>query len=106
MKNVSINDIIPIDHVVSTAKAFIERAGRQLEFEDGIIVDIPEDVELRVASRAFIQEDIEDYTWGDHYQAKVIIGPCDEQGHCPEFGTLGIYFNEDGIMISEDRFKD
>ena len=103
MPRPSIERVIPVTHVMDVAHEFLESAGWQLEFDDGLC-QIPKDTELRVASRAYVIEDLDGYTWGDHYQAKVLIGPEGEGGTPPRYGTLGLYFDPTGRMISEDRW--
>ena len=103
MPRTSIDRIIPLAHVIATARQFLVEANWRLEF-DGVVCEIPTDVELRVASRAFVAEDIEG-TWGNHYLAKVLIGPESPSGHIVACGILTIYFDEQGRMLSEDRSR-
>ncbi len=87
--------------VLIIAHTFLEECGWKLELEENTLVSIPSNVNLVVATRAYIEEDVLGYTWGNHYQAKVLIEP--DEHFTGKYGTLGLYINLEGQLISEDH---
>jgi hypothetical protein len=89
------------ESVIDIATALLEGCEWSLELEANELVSIPKNANLVVASRAYIEEDIEGYTWGNHYQARVLIEPSNDG--VPKYGTLGLYINTDGKLITHDH---
>jgi hypothetical protein len=120
-----IDEVLPVAGVISQARDFLTECGWQLEVgwkvqvdEDGIeefpeldndeenFITIPEDVELRVRSRAFIKADTEDLFLDDHYEAVVLVGvkPVGDYDRA-KYAVLRMYFNLEGQFVSEDRYN-
>jgi hypothetical protein len=71
-----------------------------------IVTKILRDTEMQVAFRAYAVDDIPFFTFGNHYEAKVVIGPKEtEHGCIAKYGVVHLYFNKDGQMITEDRHR-
>ena len=93
-------ELISKEKVLEIAKAFLGSCNWVLEMDEEFI-SIPRDVNLVVATRSYIEEDIKGYTWGNHFQAKVLLEP--QENGVNKYGTLALYISLNGVLISEDR---
>ena len=94
--------LISVEKIIEIAQEYLKSCDWKLELEEGEIITVPASSKLVVASRAYIKEDLEGYTWGDHYQAKVLIEPAGEHNIC-KYGTLGLYIDLNERLISGDH---
>lgn len=94
-------ELLSKEKIIKAAKEFLDVCGWSLELEDNEIVAVPKDMNLVVATRTYVNEDLTGYTWGNHYQARVLLDP-DENG-IAKFGTLVLYLGLNGEIISEDH---
>ncbi|MCX7553109.1 hypothetical protein OS175_04405 [Marinicella sp. S1101] len=99
MSSFSPNDISK-DHVLSLARGILDDCHWRLEINSEII-NIDPRAHMWVATRAAIREDCAGYTWGDHYQAKVVIG-APEPSSIPD-ATIGLYISIDKKVITFDH---
>ena len=100
-----IDSVISKTRVKEAALGFLQDCKWELEIGDEI-VQIPQDVELYVRSRAFVKADAPDMFLGNHFEATVLIGyEQDEDMVYAKYGMLRMYFNEAGEFVSEDRFS-
>jgi hypothetical protein len=98
-----IERVIPKTKVLAVTANFLEECGWRLEIEDQM-VNLPNDLELYVQSRAFVKADGPDVFLGNHYEAVVYLGyEEDEDNVIPQYGILKMYFNQAGEFVSEDR---
>jgi hypothetical protein len=98
-----IDTVLPVSSVLEQAATFLERCGCALEIEDEII-NIPQDEELLVRSRASIKADTPGVFVGDPFEAVVLLGRevTGEYSHA-KYGVIKMYFYLDGQFVSEDK---
>lgn len=101
-----VESALPVASVLKQAADFLARCGWELEIEEDV-VEIPEDTELIVRSRAFIKADIEGQLFlDDHFEAVVLIGKVVlGENIRAKYGVLRMYFNLEGHFVSEDRYN-
>lgn len=80
--------VLPIPRVLEQVRKFLGICDWKLEI-DNEVIEIPQNAELTIRSRAFIKADLEDALLGDHYEAIVLLGKefaGDEV--CARYGVL------------------
>lgn len=98
-----IDDLLPASAVLRQAAAFLAECRRRLEIGEEV-VEVPEDAELAVRSRAFIKADLDDVFLGDHLEAVVLLGREEIGDNArAKYAVLRMYFDLAGRFVSEDR---
>ena len=97
---------LPVSSIMAQTQTFLESCNWRLEI-DNAVIEIPENVELVVRSRAFVKADLVDEVFlGDHFEAVVLLGKeVIGENVRAQYGVLRIYFNLDGQFVSEDRYN-
>lgn len=96
--------VLPIPHVLSTARSFLADCQWKLEIDEKII-HIPPEIEFVVRSRAFVKADDQGVFLDDHFEAVVLIGQeAIGQSARAMYGVLRLYFDTLGQFVSEDRY--
>ena len=96
---------LPVSSVLTQARAFLERCGWKLTIDNDVI-EIPENIELIVRSRAFIRAELDDIFLGDHFEAVVLLGhEVIGENVSARYGVIKMYFNLEGQFVSEDRYN-
>lgn len=102
--NELIDQVIPVDKVIADARAFLAECEWKLEIGD-TLVDLPENIELRIRSRAYIAATAPNVFIGDNFEVAIMLG-CDDTGSnwVPIHGHLVLYYDLNGNFVSEDRY--
>ena len=99
----SLDEKIPAELVLRTVRDFLDSAGWMLEF-DGLLIPIPRNPEPVIVTRAFVKAHAPDVFLGDHFEAVVALGPeLIGDNLLARVGILRLYFDIDGMFVSEDR---
>ncbi len=100
----NIDNIIPIEKVLSDAKLFLNECGYALEIGDELI-RLPIDINLEVQTRAYIMANAPDIFLGNHYEAVILLEvEKNDKNWISKYGYLKLYYDESGKFISEDRY--
>lgn len=99
-----LDTIIPIEKIIRTAHDFLLECDWKLEINESLVC-LPENLELVVQTRAYIEANAPDIFIGSHFEAIVFLGRSIVGNNwLPIHGYLKLYFDLEGNYISEDRF--
>ncbi|MCM8525900.1 MAG: hypothetical protein NE327_05245 [Lentisphaeraceae bacterium] len=97
--------VIPDQKVIKDVRAFLEHCDWQLEIEEQIKL-LPKNIKLEIQTKAFIKAKAPDIFLGDHYEVVVFLGCIkSKENWIPEYGYIKLYYDLNGVYISEDRYS-